>query len=114
VRLLAFMAIFLPLGALYSVDAALRDPEKEALRDPEKEKSSRFAHFSTPGLALIAQVAMVYAFAVLLKTAPEWRRDFSAVYYDLQIQQMSTPLGKLLLHFPKLLPWLTRGTLVQE
>src|SRR5437660_4879869 len=63
VRLLAFMAIFLPLGALYSVDAALRDPEKE--------KPSRFAHFSTPGLALIAQVAMVYAFAVLLKTAPE-------------------------------------------
>ncbi|PYY15322.1 MAG: hypothetical protein DMG60_18010 [Acidobacteria bacterium] len=106
VRLLAFMAIFLPLGALYSVDAALRDPEKE--------RPARFAHFSTPGLALIAQVAMVYAFAVLLKTAPEWRRDFSAVYYALQIQQMSTPLGKLLLHFPKLLPWLTRGTLVQE
>ena len=104
-RLLAFIAIFLPLGALYSVDSALREPEKE---------KPKFAHFSTPGLALIAQVAMVYTFAVLLKTAPEWRRDFSAVYYALQIQQMSTPLGRLLLHFPKLLPWLTRGTLVQE
>ena len=104
-RLLAFIAIFLPLGALYSVDSALREPEKE---------KPRFTHFSTPGLALLAQVAMVYIFAVLLKTAPEWRRDFSAVYYALQIQQMSTPVGRLLLHFPKLLPWLTRGTLMQE
>lgn len=107
-RLLAFIAIFLPLGALYSVDAALSREESQGT------KRSGFAYFSMPGLALIAQVAMVYAFAVLLKTAPEWRRDFSAVYYALSIQQMSTPLGKLLLHFPKLLPWLTRGTLAQE
>ncbi|PYY22768.1 MAG: hypothetical protein DMG62_11375 [Acidobacteria bacterium] len=104
-RVFAFIAMFLPLGALYSVDSGLREPEKE---------KPRFAHFSTPGVALIAQVAMVYTFAVLLKTAPEWRRDFSAVYYALQIQQITYPLGQLLLHFPKLLPWLTRGTLVQE
>jgi len=104
-RVFAFIAMFLPLGALYSVDSGLREPEKE---------KPRFAHFSIPGVALIAQVAMVYTFAVLLKTAPEWRRDFSAVYYALQIQQITYPLGQLLLHFPKLLPWLTRGTLVQE
>src|SRR5262249_14968428 len=107
-RVLAFIAIFLPIGALYSVDAGLRPAE------PEPQKPRQFAHFSTPGLALIAQVSMVYVFAVLLKTAPEWRKDFSAVYYALNIQQMSTPVGALLLHFPKLLPWLTRGTLLQE
>lgn len=106
-RVLAFIAIFLPLGALYSVDAALREPL-------EPKKPSRFAYFSTPGLALLAQVAMVYTFAVLLKTAPEWRRDYSAVYYALNIQQMSTPLGRFLLHFPKLLPLLTKGTMLQE
>ncbi|HWY70645.1 MAG TPA: HTTM domain-containing protein [Terriglobales bacterium] len=106
-RVLAFIAIFLPLSAFYSVDAALRPEEPK----PPKPK---FSYFSTPGLALIAQVAIVYAFAVLLKTAPEWRRDFSAVYYALSIQQMSTPLGSFLLHFPKLLPWLTRETLVHE
>jgi len=108
-RMLVFIAIFLPLGALYSVDAALSRDDLE-----QKKERRGFAHFSTPGVALIAQVAMVYAFAVLLKTAPEWRRDFSAVYYALNIQQMSTPLGRLLLHFPKLLPWLTKGTMVQE
>src|SRR5437588_6400315 len=106
-RMLTFIAIFLPMGALYSVDAALRE-------EPQNQDRKRFVHFSTPGLALIAQVAIVYAFAVLLKTAPEWRTDFSAVYYALNIQQMSTPLGRFLLHFPKLLPWLTRGTLVHE
>lgn len=107
-RVLAFIAILLPLSALYSVDAALSSDKMERI------ESRDFAHFSTPGLALIAQVSLVYIFAVLLKTAPEWRRDFSAVYYALSIQQMSTPLGTLLLHFPKLLSWLTRGTLVQE
>jgi len=106
-RVLTFIAIFLPLGAVYSVDASLQ-PETEEKKDRE------FSFFSTPGLALIAQVAMVYMFAVLLKTAPEWRKEFSAVYYALNLQQMSTPVGRFLLHFPKLLPWLTRWTLVQE
>jgi predicted DCC family thiol-disulfide oxidoreductase YuxK len=40
--------------------------------------------------------------------------EHSAVYYALNIQQMSLPAGRLLLHFPNLLPWLTRLTLLQE
>jgi predicted DCC family thiol-disulfide oxidoreductase YuxK len=107
-RVLAFTAMFLPLGAMYSVDAAL-DPTPE-----EQSMARRCAYFSTPGLALMAQIAMLYAFAVMLKTGPEWRRDHSAVFYALSIQQMSAPLGRFLLHFPKLLPWLTRTTLWQE
>ena len=107
-RELAFISIFLPLGAMYSVDAALdTTPEEETVaRTP--------VFFSTFGLALMAQVALVYVFAVLLKTAPEWRVNYTAVFYALSIQQMSTPLGRFLLHFPKLLPWLTRGTLLHE
>ncbi|MFL6440159.1 MAG: HTTM domain-containing protein [Terriglobales bacterium] len=107
-RVLTFIAMFLPLGALYSVDSALNQAS------PRQDKSRSFTHFSTPGLALMAQVALVYIFAVLLKTAPEWRSEHSAVFYALSIQQMSTPLGRFLLHFPKLLPWLTRGTMVHE
>ncbi len=109
-RCLTFLAIFLPIGALYSVDSALdTTPPNEKTRDKRP-----FSYFSTPGLALIAQVSLVYAFAVLLKTAPEWRRDFTAVYYALSIQQMSTPLGHFLLQFPRLLQWLTIGTQVHE
>ena len=107
-RVLAFIAMFLPLGALYSVDSALDTTE------PKDRGARKFAYFSTPGLALIGQVALLYTFAVLLKTAPEWRKDYSAVYYALSIQQMSTPIGHFLLHFPKLLPWLTREALLHE
>jgi hypothetical protein len=73
-RVLAFIAIFLPLGALYSVDSALDT------NAPEASRAKKFSYFSTPGLALMAQVALVYAFAVLLKTAPEWRTEHSAVF----------------------------------
>lgn len=107
-RELAFIAIFLPLGAMYSIDAALDTT-------PEEERTARTTvYFSTFGLALMAQIALLYMFAVLLKTAPEWRVNHTAVFYALSIQQMSTPLGRFLLHFPKLLPWLTRGTLLHE
>jgi predicted DCC family thiol-disulfide oxidoreductase YuxK len=107
-RVLAFIAIFLPLGALYSVDSALNTNASN------RNRTRKFSYFSTPGLALMTQVALLYAFAVLLKTGPEWRGDHSAVFYALNIQQMSAPLGRFLLHFPKLLPWLTQGTMVQE
>jgi vitamin K-dependent gamma-carboxylase-like protein/DCC1-like thiol-disulfide oxidoreductase len=107
-RVLLFIAIFLPLGAVYSVDSAL-----SPVQDEERKRGG-YSYFSTPGLALIAQIAMLYGFAVLLKTAPEWRKEYSAVYYALSIQQMSTPVGHFLLHFPKLLPWLTRETLLHE
>ncbi|HWC16199.1 MAG TPA: DCC1-like thiol-disulfide oxidoreductase family protein, partial [Terriglobales bacterium] len=107
-RLLAFIAIFLPLGAVYSVDAALDTA-------PEEETNTRgHVYFSATGVALMAQIAMLYIFAVMLKTAPEWRVNHTAVFYALSIQQMSTPIGRFLLHFPRLLPWLTRGTLVHE
>jgi len=107
-RVLTFIAIFLPLGALYSVDAALDTTP------PEDKTEGRFSYFSTPGLALMAQIALMYAFAVVLKNSREWRIDHSAVFYALSIQQMSAPVGRFLLHFPKLLPWLTRSTLWQE
>ena len=107
-RVLAFIAIFLPLGAMYSVDAALDTT-------PEEQKPAKTpVYFSTFGLALMAQIALLYMFAVLLKNAPEWRVNHTAVFYALSIQQMSTPVGRFLLHFPKILPWLSRETLLHE
>jgi predicted DCC family thiol-disulfide oxidoreductase YuxK len=106
-RLLAFMAIFLPLGAVYSIDAALDSR-------PREKSANRFTYFSTPGLALIAQIAMLYAFAVMLKNSREWHVDHTAVFYALSIQQMSTPVGRWLLHFPRLMSLLTRSTLWHE
>src|SRR5262249_2097559 len=69
---------------------------------------------SWAGVALLLQVAFVYAFSVAMKSGKEWRTEYSAVYYALSIEQMSTPVGRLLLHFPKLLPLLTRMALIGE
>src|SRR6185312_12180126 len=53
-RELAFIAMFLPLGAMYSVEAAL-DPT------PEEQRNTRSpVYFSTFGLALMAQIALLY------------------------------------------------------
>ncbi|MBV9146523.1 MAG: HTTM domain-containing protein [Acidobacteria bacterium] len=108
-RQLAFWAMFLPIGALYSVDSALNTSSQQ-----EASGRKKFSFFSVPGLALLIQVALVYIFAVVLKTGSAWHSEHSAVYLALNIQQMSTPIGHLLLHFPRLLPWLTRGTLFYE
>ena len=104
-RLLLFWAMFLPLGALYSVDSALNT-------STEPPQQNRF--FSWAGVVLLLQVAFVYAFSVAMKSGKEWHSEHSAVYYALSIEQMSTPVGRFLLHFPKLLPVLTRMALIGE
>src|SRR5215475_211369 len=77
-RLLLFWAMFLPLGALYSVDSALNTA------DPPQQN----CFFSYAGLALLLQVAFVYAFSVAMKSGKEWRTEYTAVYYALSIEQM--------------------------
>jgi hypothetical protein len=56
----------------------------------------------------------MYLFTALLKTAPSWRSDFSAVYYALAGDHYTTPLGLKLLAYPRLLAALTAGSIVLE
>ncbi len=58
-------------------------------------------------VALFAQLVFLYCFGVILKSAPEWRTDNTALYYALSIDQLVTPLGKFLYQFPGLLKVLT-------
>jgi predicted DCC family thiol-disulfide oxidoreductase YuxK len=104
-RMMTFWAMFLPLGLVYSVDAAL---------DSEPERKKPQTIFSAGTVALMAQIAMVYWFAVSLKTGPEWRTEGSAVYYALSLEQMAHPLGRWLTQFPNFLRFLTFFTLVVE
>lgn len=102
-RLLAFWGMFLPLESEWSVDRAL---------SPGTPPPRRVASVGTFALAL--QIGLLYLFAVLFKTAPEWRSEFSAVHYALNLDQFRTPVGTFLLSWPALLPALTVGTLVVE
>jgi predicted DCC family thiol-disulfide oxidoreductase YuxK len=104
-RMILFWAMFMPLGVLRSVDAAL-DPDSEPIR-PQRI-------FTVATIALIVQIACVYWSAYLYKTGPEWHAEGNAVWYALNLEQMATPIGHYMLHFPKLLHFLTFFTLVME
>ncbi|MEJ7815281.1 MAG: HTTM domain-containing protein [Rubrobacter sp.] len=102
-RMLLFWGMLLPLGAYWSVDRT-----RSALPRP----SPRFLSLATFGLLM--QIAFVYWFTAALKSGPEWRTDYTALYYALSLDQLATPIGHVLLDFPSLLQVLTFGTLVLE
>lgn len=101
--LLLFWGMFLPLGARFSIDAALN-------KTPPKDNA--YFSFATMGLAL--QCMAVYFFTVFLKSGPEYFPDGSAVYYALQIDAMQTPFGRWLGQFYELTRGLTFFVLFLE
>lgn len=102
--LLAFWAMFLPLGARWSVDAALD-------RNEERRGNS---YFSIATLALLVQGASMYLFSALLKSDPQWIPDGTAVYYALQLDYFVRPVGLWLRQFPDLMQALTYYVWVLE
>src|ERR687893_102041 len=103
-RLLLFWSMFLPLGALWSVDRALEGAQRRL--------SPCFLSVATVGLFM--QIAFVYWFTAALKSGPEWRVDHTALYYALSLDQLATPIGHFLLDFPGLLQVMTFGTFALE
>lgn len=103
-RLLLFWAMFLPLGAWWSLD---RRQRQESARP-----SPRFLSFATVGL--FAQIAFMYVFTALLKTGDQWRSDGTALYYVFGARQLTRDLGDFLWQYETLLRWLTFGSLGLE
>ena len=103
-RMLLFWAMFLPLNSHFSLDRTL---DTRGAEIPQRV-------FTIGSVSLMAQIAFVYGFGVILKSGPEWRTDASAVYYALSLEQFATPVGRFLLQFPCLLRSLTVLTLAIE
>ncbi len=101
-RLLLFWGMLLPLVARYSLDS-LR------ISHPLPNKVC-----SVASAALILQICFVYWFSAALKTDPCWRSEGTAVYYALNLDQLVTPAGKVLLNYPDLMRFLTFATLALE
>lgn len=95
-RIALFWSLFLPLGKKYSVDS------KQLV---EEEKSLNV--FSAGSIGFMILVFSVYFFSAILKTSTEWRSEGTAIYYALSLDQMTLPLGKVLLQFPLLCKVLT-------
>ena len=95
VRMLLFWGIFLPWGTYYSLDNRKNCP-------PEKPQ-----YFSAATVALVLQIFLLYFCTALLKHAPEWRQEGTAIYYALSLDQILLPGGKLLYPFYDELKYLT-------
>lgn len=95
-RCIMIWSMFLPLGAACSVD-----------RRRDAGEPGRRQLLSVAGAALLLQVAVMYWFTATAKNDPIWTGDYSAVYYVLNIDIITTPFGHWLLRFPVLLQVLT-------
>ena len=89
---------FLPIGARFSVDAALVDPRKP--RAPES--SNRY--ISVASVAILFQAMAVYFFSAFLKSGQEWYPDGTAIYYALHLDELNTAFA----HYWKDELWLSR------
>jgi Vitamin K-dependent gamma-carboxylase len=102
-RAMLFWAMFLPLGARWSVDA---------------RRSAAPAPATVTGLASAAfllQLASLYWLAALHKVGPAWLTRGDALLLALNLDQLVTPLGLWLkAQPPVLLQALTRGTWLLE
>jgi predicted DCC family thiol-disulfide oxidoreductase YuxK len=90
-----FWAMFLPLGARFSIDQAL-----------SREKSEMTGIASAASLALLLQVTYLYLMGALLKTGPAWQ-DMTAVQAALSAVHIRSSLAHYLLQFPELAKYIT-------
>lgn len=94
---LTFWAMFLPLGARFSLDAAL----------DRRSPPSPNAYYSLATIALLVQGMSLYFFGALLKSDAQWIPDGTAVYYALQLDYVATSFALWIREFPDLLQGLT-------
>ncbi|MEP1207848.1 MAG: HTTM domain-containing protein [Rhizobiaceae bacterium] len=102
--LLNFWALFLPLGARYSIDFAL--DRSGGIRQN--------AFWSWATTALLLQGMSMYFFSALLKSDPIWIPGGTAVYYALNLDYMVTSLAVWFRQFEILLQGLTYYVWVLE
>ena len=100
-RVALFWAIFLPLGAKWSIDESL----------DLKEKKSQIRISSIASFALIFQIISIYFFAGMLKSDPIWDKEFQGVYYALSLLMFATKLGLLIREYPLITTSLTIFTI---
>jgi hypothetical protein len=101
-RLLLFFALFLPLGARFSIDSMQRNCVEAGRK---LTATARRCHVvaGVPALALTVQVVCMYFFSVFHKRGDAWRRDSTATYYALQLDYYRTPIGEWMRHAPSAL-----------
>ncbi len=111
---MCFWGMFLPLGAKWSVDAALQPENKRNPNQLRFQPGNAQLYFSMATIAVIFQVLFLYFFTALLKTGDPWRFPFEAAEYTLHIQHFASPIGNWFRQFSPILPIATFYVLFAE
>ncbi len=143
IAVLTFWAMFLPLNARFSVDAALstsrhndansapawqHQGSRQADYQPAPLNGSLFwsrarwlssvdtnnQYFSVATVAVILQVLYLYFFTAFLKTGDAWRVDMTGAFYAVSLQHFATPIGAWIREFPAFLTFGTWYVMVVE
>jgi hypothetical protein len=101
-RMLLFWSLFLPLGAIWSVDSRIRATRKPAGKV-----------LSVASAALLLQLAYMYFFAGLAKLNEHWMSG-RGVELALQLEMYVKPLGHILRDYPAWLSAAAWATLILE
>jgi hypothetical protein len=104
-RISLFWSMFLPLGAVWSVESWRRR------RRGEPVCAGEVISPATAGLVML--LFSLYFFAGVAKLTPRWL-DGTAMEYVLRLDIYATRAGQALLQFPALLQFITWATLVIE
>ncbi|MBX2839185.1 MAG: DUF393 domain-containing protein [Gammaproteobacteria bacterium] len=97
---MSFWAMFLPIGARWSVDAALQPHYKEDPNNHRFKPQNLQPYFSLATVAVLFQVLYLYFFTALLKNGDAWIKDFDAAFYAVSLQHFATPIGEWIRQFP--------------
>lgn len=103
-RVILFWSIFLPLGQVWSVDAALKRIQGD----------TRMKLFNVFTVAFVFQLFVLYVATGLFKNGAEWTQDYTATEYALLLDQFTNWFGDILLGFPTVMKATTIFALLLE
>lgn len=117
-RLLLFWSLFLPLGAVWSLDARFAATGAAVRRRNVTSLLPiiRYRLLTVGGAAYVLQLCCIYCFSVYFKSGAAWHREGTAVYDALSLDQFATAAGKALLNlrWTGLLAFLTHAVVYFE
>jgi hypothetical protein len=102
-RLTLFWGITIPWGNRYSIDS---------LKSSKVIDNNEYFSWSSIGFMMLQ--FSLYFISALLKDSPEWRSDFTALYYAYSLDILTWPASKWIYYHPDLLKALTAYTFYLE
>ena len=97
-RVMLFWAMFLPLGARFSIDAALALPSDTNPASQGKPRVNRI--FSVASTTIALQLLVMYLVSAVLKTGPSWHAQGSAIHLALHHEAFATSFGQWFRELP--------------